>query len=256
MSLIPNWNAIPGVQGYNVQDVSIDVFQGGREKANWIPIPLTIDGTYSACAQNSPYTAMLMPGTLMGRDVKTRKYRNVIIGATTALINASGSVTSFTTDANTTTEIARLLGLAGGSSLALNLVGPPSANGSVAAVVNEPVVCTAAGGTTITVTSVSLPTMISGSLICPANSDGTASAVSANLIATLLCDMHAISLGWPYPNATTRVDANAAMLLAGGGGQLNGGNIWQFPSDTGLQQWIINALQSACPGTTFIQNWT
>lgn len=132
-------------------------------KAEYDPTLATITGSLSRDTGSSP-TSLLRAGTLLGKITTGGNYRPSIIGLTDGAIT-SGTKTSVTVDAVVATEVARLITVAGGN-VSLKLVGPPSAAGTVAVTA---ITCTAASGTTLTVSSVSIPNLVDNSLVVPAD---------------------------------------------------------------------------------------
>ena len=128
----------------------------------YLPGVHIIDGSLSRDTGATPVTE-IRAGMPMARIISSGKLRPAIIGVTTAAVSA-GATTSLTVGAAVATEVARLITVAGGN-VNLNIHGPATAG---AAVSTQPIVATAASGTTITITSIALLNYISGSLITPA----------------------------------------------------------------------------------------
>lgn len=212
-----------------------EVFLANRQFAQFVALPLTIDGALSGNPLNAPQDWVLFAGTLMGRVSATGKYAPSIIGVTTAAYSsAGGGNTTITTDVNTAKEIVRRIGATG----TFKLTGPPAAGGVVA---SQTVTFSAVNTTTgnITITAIAADAII-GSFIQPGDGSGT--------IVTLLCD------AWGKKVADqlggSRVDVLEAQFLAGGG-TINTASIVNYPSDASLKTWIKTALKATCPGVNF-----
>ena len=215
--------AQPGVYGpYTSQPR--DIWFSNAQFAQYIAPPVIIDGSLSSNPLNigtvvgpGDYRWLLWAGMPMGRITATNKYRNSIIGLTTA------STTSTTVTASTATvnEVARLITLAG-TAVSLTIVGPPTAAGTVA---TATVSATAASGTSITLASNST-TYISGSLLMPADGSQT--------IVGVLADNRNVVL---VNDVFDRVDAQTDRI-AYAGGTINTGMIPNYPSDSSLKTWL------------------
>jgi hypothetical protein len=229
----------PGVQSTSYFATPREIFYGNRQFAQFLPLPLTVDGTLSSNAGNAPYTWLLFAGTLMGRETSSRKYRNSIIGLSSAAALSTDSV--ITSDTNTVAEVARLISVTGGN-VGLTFTGPPAADGVVAA---ASVTASAATGATITLTGEIGAAKVSGSLIQPA--DGS------QAILTILCDL------WGQKiidgSNTTRVDVLEAQLW-NGGGIVNSQNIVNYPADPSLIAYIKSSLRANVADAHFSDDWT
>jgi hypothetical protein len=134
----------------------------GSLTERYVPSLFILDGKLSrdtGCSQPS----LLRAGLVVGKNSSTGKYRPTIIGVTHAA--ALSNATSLTVVAPVATEIARLITANGGSAVSLTLVGPPTTAGTVATLTAT---CSAASGTTLTVSSLSAA-LAAGSYICPAD---------------------------------------------------------------------------------------
>jgi hypothetical protein len=154
-----DFRGVPGsYTGQQVTDRNIFV-SNGRD-VQYYPSSAIIDGTYSRDT-GSTVSTLLRAGTLVGKDSTSLKYRPSIIGLVTAAYTSGG--TSLTVNAAVATEVARLIALNGGSAVTLNTIGPPAAAGTVAITSTT---CSAASGTTLTVTSLGV-NKAAGSIIAP-----------------------------------------------------------------------------------------
>ena len=225
-----NPQAQPGIQGpYTSQPR--DVWYSNAQFGQFISPPVIIDGTLSSNPLNvgtpggpGDFRWLLWAGMPMGRITATNKYRNSIIGLTT------GSTTSTTVTASTATvsEVARLIGIAGGP-VSLTIVGPPTVAGTVA---SATVSATAASGTSITLASNST-TYITGSLLMPADGSQT--------ILGILADDQNVAL---INDVFDRIDAQTNRI-AYAGGTLNTAMIPNYPTDTSLITWIQGQIGTA-----------
>ena len=213
------------------------MFYSGRDHAQFVAAPVTIDGTLTSCPANAPYVFQILPGTLLGRVTATRKFAASVLGLTSAA-TASGA-TTIQTDADTAAEVVRRLG-AGGT---LKLTGPPAAGGAVATqAVTYTAVNTSTGAITFAATSAAA---VGGSLIQPADGSET--------ILTLVADVFGIKV--TDQTNVNRVDVfDPRLLLAGG--TLNTPMIVNYPPDPALQAYVKAALKSFGGGVTFSDDVT
>lgn len=190
-----------------------------------------IDGTLARDPGNTPNVGSLRAGLLMGRITATFKWANSVIGVTTAVTAAGAS--TLTVAAATVTEINRRNTLTGTATL--TLTGPPVANHTVQ---SETITVTSATGTTVTLTGTTANAYVSGSFIGP--SDG--SQVPASFIPD-----------WDYPLLV--VDANGNSVSSVDFPQLPVSGIINsqqilpvWPTDTGLQNWIVSNINDLSAG--------
>ncbi len=229
-------NGKPGVLSNYVSQPR-EVFYSGRERAAFYAPPVTVDGTASGNANNTPYTWLLWAGMPMGRITSSNKYANSIIGLTTASIASGG--TTLTTTAAAAAEIVRRIGASG----TFTLAGPPTAAGTVAAAtITYSAVNTTNGQITVTAPGVAF---VSGSLIQPTDGSQT--------ILTLLCETDGLQIADQLHS--TRVDVFCARLLAGGG-TINTGMLVDYPSDASLKTYVKDAIKAGAPGVTFLDDIT
>jgi hypothetical protein len=222
-----------------------EIFWQDRDKALWIGGPVTIDGTASCNPQNIPtgqssnsiYGAYLFAGTLMGKATTGGKYSNSVIDTTTAAYTSGG--TTLTVSKAGAAEIVRRIGNSG----TLAVTGPATANTTITSsqalvAVTFSAVSTTTGNITISSPGVSF---VKGSLV--GANDGSADPV------TLLGD---------YPDNPrvcdqlgNRLDVYSARLWAGGG-VVNETMLWpSWPTDTGIQSWIVAEIRKNVPDAKF-----
>jgi hypothetical protein len=170
----------------------------------------------------------------VGRITATNKFRNSIIGLSTA---TNTNTTTLTASTATVSEINRLIGIAGGN-ITLTLAGPPTNGGTVA---TTTVTASAATGTSITITAPGA-TYVSGSIIMPADGSQTIGGILAEDRGVALVD-----------SLFNRVDAQTDRIAIGGG-TINTGLIVNYPTLAVLQTWLKGQLTTYCPSLTFLDN--
>ncbi len=217
-----NYPTVPAV--YTARSVTPrNIFKSGTPE--YLPSLATIDGTKSRDITNDDIT-VLRAGTLMGKVTTGGKFRPAIIGILGTATTAA-TVTSVTVTAAQATEVARLIALAGGN-VALKLVGPPTAGGTVA---STSITVTAASGTTLTVSSVTTPVIVVGSLIMPADGSQT--------IVQILPDQYGVSV---TDQAGTSQDATLRLVRSG---DIDVTQIVGYSSmDTSVQTYVKAALNA------------
>lgn len=200
------------------------------ETAGFLPPGKIIDGSLSRDTLNTGDLDVLRAGVLMGKITTGGKYRPSIIGVTNGAITA-GAATSITVLAAYATEVARLITVAGGN-VSLKVTGPPAANGVV---VTTAVTATAASGTTITISSVTLPALVSGSFITPADGSETPLTFIYEQTGVKVTDNDAASIDVPFAKFPVSGVVDSSVLV-------------QWPSDTSLRAWIWARLNSVDAG--------
>ncbi|HUB26091.1 MAG TPA: hypothetical protein VL992_11730 [Tepidisphaeraceae bacterium] len=224
-------NGKPGVL-LNLTATPREVFYSGREHAQFIAAPVTVDGNLTSCPFNAPYVFEILAGTLMGRVTATNKFSNSVIGLTGAA-TASGA-TTVQTDVNTAAEIVRRIGASG----TFILTGPPTAGGTVASqTVTYSAVNTTTGAITCTATSAAA---VTASLIQPTDGSQT--------ILTMVADLYGIKV--TDQTNVNRVDVfDPKLLLAGG--TINSQMIVNYPADPSLETYVKAALKAFSGNLTF-----
>jgi hypothetical protein len=203
---------------------------------DYLPSGVIIDGSLSRDTGSSP-SSVLRAGLLMGKVTTGGKYRPSIIGVTNGAISA-GTVTSITVAAAVATEVARLIAVAAGN-VSLRVFGPPSAAGTNAATT---ITVTAASGTTLTISSATLPAYVDKSLIQP--TDGS------QLPLTLIESPAGIDV--TAMDATTNVDQMLGRWLAGAdvySTSVIAGNTDITALDASLLTWVKQQLNGGGTGT-------
>lgn len=221
-----------------LQAVPNDIFISGRETARWIAVPVTVDGTLTACPSNAPYTFQILAGTLMGRVSATKKYTNSILGLSSAAVTATA--TQVNTDVNTAAEIVRRIGATG----TFNLTGPQVASGVVS---SQLVTYTGVNQTSGVITCTAIPNpCVTSALIQP--TDG-----SQNIL-TILGDTY----GSKVTDITNvnRIDIFDPRLLAGGPAVIRDPMSPLWPTDPSLQAYVKSAIKGACPAVMFLTDQT
>jgi hypothetical protein len=190
------------------------------DNARYFPGGGTIDGTKARDPNNTDNARLLRAGTLMGRATSGKKWSNSIIGVTTGAVSATG--TTVTVSAAQAAELVRRVGATG----TLRLVGPPTAAGTVATFTETySAVNTTNGQITVSALNADL---IAGSFVVA--DDGT------YLPRTMVGDGTGILLpesgDVDYPHLLVAGDVDSSQVL-----------LW--PSDTSLQQWIVDQLNAS-----------
>lgn len=175
-----------------------------------------LDGSKSRDPLNTGYTDVLYSGIVLGKITATDKYAPSILGVTTVAY-ADDDLT-LTVSAATAVEINRRVGASG----TVNLVGPPSAGGTVA---STAVAYTAINTTTgvLTVPDLNVDA-IAGSFVVP--NDG-----SQDALGLLLAD-YGVKV---TDENSTSVDVSIELLV---GGQVDTSQIVNVPSDTALLAYL------------------
>jgi hypothetical protein len=219
-----DFRGIPGV--YTGQSLtSRNIFTGAQPHPGLLAPTLgIIDGTYSRDTGNSP-VSLLRAGLLMGKVTSGGKYRNSIIGLTTASYTSGG--TSLTVAAAVATECARLIVLAGGN-ISLNVIGPPTAAGTVAITAAT---CSAASGTTLTVTSLGV-NKASGCIIAPADGSHLPLTILPSPFGVDVNDISGNSLDQPVGQYLRSADLIATQII----------NLTE--GDASVQAWIKAQLKA------------
>jgi hypothetical protein len=229
-------NGKPGVL-LNLTATPREVFYSGRERAQFVAAPVTVDGTLTSCAFNAPYIFQILGGTLMGRVTSTKKYANSVLGQTTGA--TASAATTIQTDVNTAAEIVRRIGASG----TFKLTGPPTAGGTVAVqVITYSAVNTSTGVITCTATSAAA---VTASLIQPTDGSET--------ILTMVTDLYGIKV--TDQTNVNRVDVYDPRLLLGGG-TINSQTIVNYPADSSLQAYVKSSIKAFAGGVTFSDDIT
>jgi hypothetical protein len=225
-------NGKPGVL-LNLTAVPREIFYSGRERAQYIAAPVTVDGNLTSCPSNAPYIFQILAGMLLGRVTATQKFSNSVLGLTSSA-TASGA-TTIQTDVNTAAEIVRRIGATG----TFKLTGPPAAAGTVAVqVITYSAVNLTTGAITCTATGAAA---VTASLIQPTDGSET--------ILTMVGDLWGIKV--TDQTNVTRLDVFDPQLLLAGG-TINVQMIVSYPTDPSLQAYVKAALRSFCGnGLTF-----
>lgn len=228
------FNAIAGKPGTltGFGATPIEIFYGSRPTGpdSFIPGPVTVDGTLSGNALNTPYVWLLQAGLLLGKVTASGKYAASVLGVTTVAYTSGG--TSLTVSAATAAELVRRIGSSG--SAAFNVVGPPTAAGTVAVTaVTYSAVNTTTG--VVTVTSLGVD-KVTNSLVTAADGSGTPT--------TIVCDHWGLKVIDALN--TTRADVFDAELYCGKG-IVDETKLLNWPADTSTQAWIKAGLRTNFP---------
>ncbi len=194
----------------------------------FLPQGKIIDGQNASDPLNTGDVSVLRAGLLMGKITATGLYGASIIGV---LLNAASSgATSLTVSVATATELVRRNGASG----TFKLIGPPTANGTVASqTVTYSAVVLATG--VITCTAISAD-YVAGSFV-------TAGDGSDNML-TLIPDGYGLKV--TDVDNTTRIPVQFPEMPVEG--IIQSSQIINWPSDTSLQAYIITHLSTAAGG--------
>lgn len=232
--------------GPSITPRNIFVAQTSANPPRYAPSLITIDGTLTRDTGSTP-TSLVRAGTLMGKVTTGGKYRNSIIGLTSAAYTSGG--TSLTVSAAVATEVARLISVAGGN-VSLKVIGPPTSAGTVAVTACT---CSAASGTTLTVVDLGV-NKAAGSLVTPADgsqsplttfdasafgidvADASGTSVDQGLSRFLLgADLIASQIPFLTTDGTTSTDASVQTylktFLKAGGSNNTSGVAFTFDND-------------------------
>jgi len=228
-------NRITGLPGYPTSNVTWTprLVRRGNQPPRYIDAGVTISGSKSRDATNTGYPDVLQPGVIMVKEASGGLYRPWIIGKTTAAYVDND--TTLTVGAATATEVARLIAVAGGS-VALALIGPPSAAGTVA---ETAITVTAASGTTLTIADLNLA-KVSDSIIALASAGRTAGSfcIIDNDDFIKVTDENGTSLNVPFPRPLI-------------GGCIDESQLINMPADTASVTYIKGLLNSGVGGYGF-----
>lgn len=223
--MIPPVIGLPGLRSAVTASHRV-IFKGGRWDWVSLPFPAIINGTLSRDSGNTGFLADLRAGLLMGKVTATGLYAPSVLGVTTGAYTSGG--TSITVSAAQATEIVRRVGATG----TLIWVGPPTANGTNA--VSSAIAYSAVNTSTGVITTSDIGAdKVAGSFAVAADGSG--------IPITLIPD--------GYPIKVTDADGtsqNVAFAKLPVGGTIISDNVLPvWPSDTSIQQWIVDSLAAA-----------
>ncbi len=186
-----------------------------------------IDGTLTRDPDNTGATTVLRAGLVMGKVTTSGKYSNAIIGLTNAAY-AGGTSLTLTTQA--AAELSRRVGSSG----TFTIVGPAAANGPVQTeVVTYSSLVLATGVVTVTALA---NTYISGSFVGP--NDGSQhprTFLPDGYGITVLDSDMTTAIDQPFPTMPIAAVVESAQLI-------------NWPTDTGLQSWLVGELKEQLGG--------
>lgn len=219
-------NGLPGVR--TAVDAGFRRIRTSDQGKRLLPGGVVIDGSKSRDPTNTGNIQYLQAGLVIGRITTGGKYAPAIIGLTGVLHDTSAVTTTMTLPASVVTEIQRRIGTSG----SFKIIGPPTANGTVA---TETVTFSAiASSTTITITATSAD-FAAGSIIAPA--DGSETPVG------LIDDGDPIKV---TDDDDSDIDVPLNRLLVGG--MIDSSQIVNWSSDTSVQSYLkgkLNATSSS-----------
>ena len=237
-----NPNEMPGI-GSSLINLNRSVWLG-RAGVQYLPGGGQIDGALARDLSNtaakweaggvalppnaqSTFFDTLQAGLLMGKITTGGKYRNSIIGAIGTATSAA-TVTSITVPAAVATEVARLISQAAGN-VNLKLIGPPTTTGTVA---TTAIVATAASGTTLTVSSVTVPVCTADSFLTPADGSQTPITFVDELDGIRVSNASGTGITLQFPRIPIA------------GGVVNVANIPNYPTSPSLITWLKAQLNT------------
>lgn len=213
-------NAVPGFG--SDRTASYRKIFAGQER--FLPGMHVIDGAEARDPGNSPVDE-LRAGLLLGRITSSNRLAPSIIGVLAEAYDDSSGETSMTVTAAQAAELVRRVGSSG----TFQITGPPSAGGEVASEqITYSAVDTGTGEITISAASADY---IAGSFVQP--EDGSEDPV------TFIPD--------GFPLAVTDVDENNLNVELGRypvGGIVDASQLINWPSDSSLQDWLIDKLNA------------
>ena len=180
-------------------------------------------------AANTEGIGWIRPGNVLGKITASGKYAPSFVGQLTA--DASSGATTVTVSAEAATEIVRRLGASSGT---LNAYGPPTTNGTVAAVtLTVSAVNTSTGALTVSATSAAL---VAGSIV--GFNDGSQTPLG------ILGGSYSIGI---VDQNGTAADAFAENVLIGG--TLRSTSLLPYSTNANVRAYIRTALNTN--GCTF-----
>lgn len=190
----------------------------------FLPGSFTLDGSKARDIGNSEDIRELRPGLLLGRITTGKKFAPSIIGSSAVLHDTSATPTTMTLPAAVVTEIERRIGSSG----TFKITGPPTANGTVA---TETVTFSAiASSTTITITATTAD-FAAGSFIQPNDGSETILTFLPNGFSIKVVNQKDENRDVEIPRYPIAALVDSSQLV-------------EWPSDTSLRQWIVDALNA------------
>lgn len=219
---------VPGLPGMRtaVQAAHRIVFRQGDWTSDLAQGKI-INGSLSRDSGNTGDLGVLRPGMLMGKITATGKYAPSIIGVMQSAYTSGG--TELTVSVAQAVEIVRRVGSSGAGTL--KAIGPPSANGTVAATsVTYSAIDTTTG--IITVTSLGV-NKVAGTFITAADGSETPLTVIPDGYGITVLDVdNTTALDVPFPAFPIAGVITSSQLLP----------VW--PSDTSIRAWIVAGLNT------------
>jgi len=220
--------AITGLPGIKSErDFQDRLIRLTPENRAYIITGKTVDGTLSRDPLNGTDTDVLRPGLMLGKVTATGKYAPSILAP---IINAEiATATAIEVTAAQAAELVRRVGATG----AFNLVGPPTAGGTV---IVEDVDYTAVNTTTGVITvDATTAAFIAGSFIMFQDGSGDPVALIDDNVFIKVTDRDRVSQDAPF----------ALPLIAG---QIDSSQILNWPSNAPLQAYLVSKLNTQGQG--------
>lgn len=222
---------LPGMQAVQTAQHRL-VFRGGVW--DWVSLPggRIIDGVNARDPDNNSGTDanVLRPGLLMGKITATGLYGATILGVTQGAYTSGG--TTLTVLPAQAAELVRRFGSSGTATV--NVVGPPTANGTVA---TTAMTWSAVNTTTgvITITSLGV-NKVAGSFIVAGDGSGVPNTIIPDGYGVQVTDFSSgANLSVPFPQLPI-------------GGTILSTQVINWPTDTSLQAWIAQSLSTLSGG--------
>lgn len=200
-----------------------NIFMNNGDGALFWPGGGILDGSEARDVGNGDNTNVLRAGVILGKVTASDRLAPSIIGLLAAAHDTSEDTTTLTLTADQVTEIQRRIGASG----KLNLIGPPTADGTV--VTEEVTYSAVASSTTLTIEATDAD-FAAGSIIAPNDGSETPLCVLADEYGVRVTDANG-----------TDVDPYARRLAVAG--ILNTAKLVDWPTEASTLAWLKSQLQ-------------
>lgn len=191
-----------------------------------------ISGADSRDVMNVGAVHVLQAGTWMG-ELSSGEYAPSFVGVVQSAYTSGG--TSLTVTATQATEISRLLGTSGTAEMVA--IGPPTANGTVAVTdIDHSAINTSTGVLTVTDLGVD---KVAGTLIAVKDTRRFPRTLVPDGTGIRVTDIDGNSVDVPFPHFPI-----AGVIFTS--------ELALWPSDTSIQQWIIDQMNNSDGGGKFV----
>lgn len=222
-----------GLPGYTSGNtlVSRNIFTNANPAMQkYVPSLAQINGSLSRDTGGSP-TDLLRAGLIMGKITSSGFYRPAVIGLTSA--NYTSGSTTISAGAAVITELTRLAAV--GSPVVLNIIGPPTAAGTVATI-QTTVSNSALTSTSFTVGASLGANVVSGSIIAPADGSQIPKTVLPNASGIDVLNTNGDNINQPLGQYLIGADLIASQIV----------NLTEC--DASCQVWLKQNLNQAAAG--------